>query len=143
MVRIKVEIEIDATMDKVWSIVSDLDNEPRFWKGTKTVKNISKEDDGHTINREITIAFRDQVCHQQVKIYPKEKIVAKFTKGIIDGKKEITLVPKDKKTILGAHWDISLTGMMGIFTGMIKKHIKNGTQQALTNIKEEIEKQHG
>ena len=140
MVKIKVKTEIDAVIDRVWSVVSDLDNEPKFWKGTKTVKNISEEDDGRTINREITIAFRDQVCHQQVKIYPKEKIVAKFTKGIISGEKTMTLVPKDSKTVFYTEWDINLTGMMSIFTGMVKKHIKNGTQLAMANIKEEAER---
>ena len=138
MATIEVEIEINATVDKVWDVVSDIDNEPKFWKGTKEVKNISKE--GNTVNREITIAFRDQKCLQEVKIYPKEKIEARFTKGIISGEKTISLIPKKEKTILYALWDIKLTGMMGMFTGMIKKHIKSGTEQAMQSIKEEIER---
>ena len=139
MATIKVEIEIDATVEKVWNVVSDIDNEPKFWKGTKEVRNISKE--GNTINREVTIAFRDQKCLQQVKIYPKEKIEARFTKGIIDGEKIVSLTTKDEKTVLSTYWDIKLTGMMGMFTGMIKKHIKSGTEQAMQSIKEEIERQ--
>jgi len=138
MAAIEVKIEINASIDKVWDIVSDIDNEPKFWKGTKEVKNISKQ--GNTINREITIVFRDQKCLQEVKIYPKEKIEAKFTKGIIDGKKVISLIVKDEKTILVTYWDIKLTGMMGMFTGIIKKHIKSGTEQAMQTIKEEIER---
>jgi len=138
MATIKVEVEINATVDKVWDIVSDIDNEPKFWKGTKEIKNISKE--GNTVNREIIIAFRDQKCLQEVKIYPKEKIEARFTKGIINGEKIISLIPKEEKTILCALWDIKLTGMMGMFTGMIKKHIKSGTEQAMQSIKEEIER---
>ena len=138
MATIEVEIEINSTIDKVWEIVSDIDNEPKFWKGTKEVKNISKE--GNTINREITIAFRDQKCLQQVKIYPKEKIEAKFTKGIIEGEKIISITAKGEKTILSTYWDIKLTGMMGMFTNMIKKHIKSGTEQAMQSIKEEIER---
>jgi carbon monoxide dehydrogenase subunit G len=138
MSTIKVEVEINATVDKVWDIVSDIDNEPKFWKGTKEIKNISKE--GNTVNREITIAFRDQKCLQEVKMYPKEKIEARFTKGIINGEKTISLIPKEEKTILCALWDIKLTGMMGVFTGMIKKHIKSGTEQAMQSIKEEIER---
>ncbi|NNM36037.1 MAG: SRPBCC family protein [Nitrosopumilus sp.] len=137
MATIEVEVEINAEIDKVWEIVSDIDNEPKFWKGTKEVRNISKE--GNTVNREVTIAFRDQKCLQEVKIQPKEKIEAKFIKGIIDGKKIITLIPKDSKTILSTYWDIKLTGMMGMFTGMIKKHIKSGTEQAMQSIKKEIE----
>ncbi|MDH3278711.1 MAG: SRPBCC family protein [Nitrosopumilus sp.] len=138
MAIIKVEVEINATVDKVWDVVSDIDNEPKFWKGTKEIKNISKE--GNTVNREITIAFRDQKCLQEVKMYPKEKIEARFTKGIINGEKTISLISKEEKTILCALWDIKLTGMMGMFTGMIKKHIKSGTEQAMQSIKEEIER---
>lgn len=138
MATIQVEIEINASIDKVWDIVSDIDNEPKFWKGTKEVRNISKEE--NIIKREVTIAFRDQKCLQEVKIYPKEKIESKFTKGIIDGEKIVSLVSKDEKTILSTYWDIRLTGMMGMFTGMIKKHIKSGTEQAMQSIKEEIER---
>jgi hypothetical protein len=138
MATIQVEIEINASIEKVWDIVSDIDNEPKFWKGTKEVRNISK--DGNTINREITIAFRDQKCLQQVKIYPKEKIEVKFTKGIIEGEKIVSSSVKDEKTILSTYWDIKLTGMMSMFTGIIKKHIKSGTEQAMQSIKEEIER---
>ncbi len=138
MAVIQVEVEIDAPIDKVWMVVSDIDNEPKFWKGTKEVKNISKE--GNTINREVTIAFRDQKCLQQVKIHPKEKIEVKFTKGIIDGEKIVSLTAKDEKTILSTYWDIELTGIMGMFTGVIKNHIKSGTEQAMQSIKEEIER---
>ena len=138
MATIRVEVEINASIDKVWGIVSDIDNEPKFWKGTKEVRNISK--DGNIINREVTIAFRDQKCLQEVKIYPKEKIEARFIKGIIKGEKIVSLSAKDEKTVLSTHWDIKLTGMMGMFTGMIKKHIKSGTEQAMESIKEEIER---
>ena len=137
MAIIEIEIEIDSTVDKVWDVVSDIDNEPKFWKGTKEIKNLSK--DGNTVNREITIAFRDQKCMQEVKLQPKEKIEFKFTKGIISGEKTISLIPKDEKTILNTVWDIKLTGMMGMFTGIIKKHIKSGTEQAMQSIKKEIE----
>ena len=138
MAIIDVEIEINANIDKVWDIVSDIDNEPKFWKGTKKVRNISKETG--IVKREITIAFRDQKCLQEVKIQPKEKIEAVFTKGIIDGKKIISLTSNGEKTKLTTHWDIKLTGMMSMFTGMIKKHIKSGTEQAMQSIKKEIER---
>ena len=68
---IKASIDIQASIEKIWNIISDLDNEPKFWKGTKEVKNISKE--GNSINREITIAFRNQKCLQNLTLYPKQK----------------------------------------------------------------------
>ncbi len=138
MAQIQASVEVNASFDKVWSMVSDLDSEPRFWKGTKSVNNISK--DGNTITREITIAFKDSKCMQTITLYPKEKIHAQFTKGIIDGTKTILVIPQGEKTKIEAMWDIKLTGMMGMFTGMVKKHIQSGTEQALQSIKEEIER---
>ena len=138
MATIEVKIGINATVDKVWDIISDIDNEPKFWKGTKEGKNISKE--GDKVFREVTIAFRDQKCMQEVTLYPKKKIEAKFTKGIINGEKVIKIIPNGDETIIQTTWDMKLSGMMGMFTGVIKKHIKSGTEQAMQSIKEEIER---
>ncbi|MFQ5572878.1 MAG: type II toxin-antitoxin system RatA family toxin [Nitrosopumilaceae archaeon] len=138
MTIIQASVEIKAPVEKIWEIISDLDNEPKFWKGTKEVRNISKEE--NKVNREITIAFRDQKCLQDVMLYPKEKIQANFTKGIIKGTKTITLNKKDDASNLETVWNIKLSGMMGMFTGMVKKHIKSGTEQALQSIKQEAER---
>ena len=138
MATIVVQTEINATLEKVWEVISDIDNEPKFWKGTKEVKTLSKE--GNTIKREITIAFRDQKCLQEIQLKPKESIRAKFTKGILNGTKIITLIPKSNSVIIETSWDIKLSGMMNMFTGVIKNHIKSGTEQALKSIKEESEK---
>ncbi len=138
MVLIESVVEISASLEKVWEIISDLDSEPKFWKGTKEVRNISKQD--NVITREVTIAFKDSKCLQTVTIYPKEKIVAEFTKGVINGTKTLVLTTKDNTTKLQAVWDMKLSGMMGMFTGMVKKHIQSGTDQALQSIKQEAEK---
>lgn len=138
MVQIQSSVEINAPLEKVWNIISDLDSEPKFWKGTKEIKNISKE--GNVVNREITIAFKDSKCLQTITVYPREKIHAQFTKGIINGTKTVSISPQSGKTKLEAVWDIKLSGMMGMFTGMIKKHIQSGTEQALQDIKEEAER---
>ena len=138
MVQIQASVEIDAPIDKVWNIISDLDLEPKFWKGTKEVRNISKN--GNTITREVTIAFKDSKCMQTVTLYPKEKIQIQFTKGVIEGTKTLTLAQKDDKTRLDVLWDMKLTGMMGMFTGMIKKHIQSGSEQALDSIKQESQR---
>ncbi len=138
MAEIRASVEINASIEKVWNIISDLDNEPKFWKGTKEVRNISKKD--NVVIREVTIAFKDSKCMQTVTLYPKEKIHTEFTKGIINGTKTLSLQPAGNSTRLEAVWDIKLSGMMSMFTGMIKKHIQSGTEQALQSIKQEVEK---
>lgn len=138
MAEIRASVEINAPLEKVWNLVSDLDNEPKFWKGTKEVRNISKE--GNIVTREVTIAFKDSKCLQTVTLYPKEKIHAEFTKGIINGTKTVSLQPEGNSTHLEAVWDIKLSGMMSMFTGMVKKHIQSGTEQALQSIKQDAER---
>ena len=133
MAFIDVHIDIISSVDKVWDIISDLDNEPEFWKGTKETKIISIED--NVITREIVIAFRDSKCIQKITIYPKEKIHAEFTKGILKGSKTVSVKPRESGSLLEVNWDIKMSGLSGMFTGMIKKHIKGGTEQALQSIK--------
>jgi len=137
MAIIDTSIDINASVDRVWDIISDLDNEPKFWKGTKETRIISR--DGNVITREITIAFRDSKCMQKITIQPKEKIYAEFTKGIIKGSKTLILKPKDDSSLLEANWDVKMSGLAGMFTGIIKKHIRSGTEQALESIKQKAE----
>ena len=137
MAIIDTSIDINAPVDRVWDIISDLDNEPKFWKGTKETRIISR--DGNVVTREITIAFRDSKCMQKITIQPKEKIYAEFTKGIIKGSKTLTLKPKEGSSLLEANWDVKMSGLAGMFTGMIKKHIRSGTEQALESIKQKAE----
>ena len=137
MAEIKTSVIINSTQEKIWKVISDIDNEPKFWKGTKEVRNISKDE--NQISREITIAFRDQKCLQEVTIVPEEKIIAIFTKGVIVGDKILTLKKMKDSCELEAVWDVKLSGMMSMFTGIIKKHIKSGTEQALQAIKKEVE----
>jgi len=137
MAIIDTSIDINASVDTVWNIISDLDSEPKFWKGTKETRIISR--DGNVITREIVIAFRDSKCMQKITIQPKEKIHAEFTKGIIKGSKTLILKPKDDSSLLEANWDVKMSGLAGMFTGMIKKHIRSGTEQALESIKQKAE----
>ena len=60
MAEIKTSVIINSTQEKIWEVISDIDNEPKFWKGTKKVRNILRDE--NKISREITIAFRDQKC---------------------------------------------------------------------------------
>ena len=137
MTIINSSIDINASIEKVWNIISDLDNEPKFWRGTKESRTISK--DGNVVVREIIIAFRDSKCMQKITLYPKEKIYAEFTDGILKGSKTLNLKSKENSLWLEVEWDIKMTGLAGMFTGMIKRHVKGGTEQALELIKLEAE----
>jgi hypothetical protein len=51
--EIKVSREISAPVDKVWNIISNVDNETKYWSTFKAIKNINKT--GNTTEREVTL----------------------------------------------------------------------------------------
>lgn len=138
MVTINASREVSAPVDRIWDIVADVDNEPQYWHGTKTVKNISKA--GNKIEREVTIAFRDSKCRQTVLLKPKKSVEIMITEGPIKGTKIVLLNPLDNhKTRIDVVWNIKLAGFLGVFTGMVKRHIAKGTDEALVRIAEAVE----
>jgi carbon monoxide dehydrogenase subunit G len=137
MVRIEVSKEINAPLPSVWNIASDLDNEPKYWHGTKSVKNISKE--ANRITREVIIAFKNSKCMETVVLDPMKSIEISITDGPMKGTKTITLNEMKGKTKVDVVWDIKLSGMMSMFTGMVKGHIEQGTQDALERIRVDAE----
>lgn len=138
MVRIEVSKEINASLEKVWKIASDLDNEPKYWHGTKEVKNLKV--DGNTITREVIIAFKNSKCMETVVLDPMKSVEVSITEGPMKGTKTITLNDMNGKTKVDVVWDIKLSGMMSMFTGMVKGHIQQGTEDALERIKTDAEK---
>lgn len=137
MATINTSREVSAPLDRVWEIVADVDNEPQYWHGTKTVKNISKS--GNTIEREVTIAFKDSKCRQTVVLKPKSSVEIAITEGPLKGTKIITLSRSGNNTKIDVVWDIKLSGFLGMFTGMVKKHISEGTEEALVRIAKAVE----
>ena len=145
MVSVRAEALIRAPPEEVWRIISDLDGEPRYWRGTRSVRNVSES--GGVLTREITIAFRGKKCMQEVTVVPMERIEAAFTEGVMRGTKVLSMragePPGGGATVLEAEWDVTLAGMMGMFDGAVGRHIRGGTEQALAAIREEAERRAG
>ena len=138
MITINTSREISASLDRTWNIIADVDNEPKYWHGTKTVKNISR--DNNRIEREVTIAFKDSRCRQTVLLNPNKSVEIIITEGPIKGTKTVMLHPLDnRKTRIDVVWKIKLTGFLSIFSGMVKGHISKGTDEALVRIAEAAE----
>ena len=137
MVTINASQEVSAPLDRVWDVVADIDNEPQYWHGTKAVKNISRN--GNVIEREVTIAFKDSKCRQAVVLNPKKSIEITITDGPMKGTKVVTLNPSGDRTRIDVVWNIKLAGFLGVFSGMVKKHIAEGTEEALARIAKAVE----
>ena len=135
MPRIERSIEINAPKDKVWEIISDLDNESEYWWGTKEVHNISRE--GNVINRYIVQNFRNHKITQRVVLNPKDSIEIEYLKGLTEGTKTIRLESlADDKQRVTATWDVRFPGIYRLFNSYLLSHILKGTVGALQRIKD-------
>ncbi|MGI0049920.1 MAG: type II toxin-antitoxin system RatA family toxin, partial [Nitrososphaera sp.] len=79
MTEINASKEIPAPLDRVWSIVSDVDGEPRYWRDLHAIYNISRT--GYVIEREVTVGFRNTKSRQIVELHPKKSIEVTLTEG--------------------------------------------------------------
>lgn len=139
MVNFHTAKKINAPVSEVWKILSDIDREPEFWHGTKSIKNITKSD--KVVEREVVIAFKSSICKETVTIDPMKSITTEITDGPLKGKKVVVINPDgDQESIVDVEWDIRLSGFMGIFSKMVKKHILEGTNDALERISKVVEK---
>ena len=128
---------VAASIDRVWDVISDIDRDPDFWRGTRQIKNISKTE--NTVEREVVIAFRNSVCREIVTIDPKKSINIEIIEGPMKGKKTIALSAiENNSTRIDVEWDIMINGLFVIFTRIIKRHILNGTQEALERISRKV-----
>jgi uncharacterized protein YaaR (DUF327 family) len=134
MIAIHISKEIEASLEQEWNIVSDVDREPEYWQGTKSINNLKKY--GNIIEREVIIAFKNSTCREIVTLDPKKSVKIEIIDEPIKGTKNIILNPiaNNDKTRVDVQWDIKAKGFFGLFKGMIKKHISKGTEDALERI---------
>jgi hypothetical protein len=139
MTLISTARKIDSSDELIWSIISNIDKDPDFWHGIKAVKNVKRE--GNTTERETIIAFRNSKCLELVTLIPRKQITIVITEGPIVGTKTIILTKIDtEKCEIKVDWDIHMKGLMSLFTFFIRKHILEGTDEALKRIAKKVER---
>jgi len=136
MVEIKVRTQINATTEKVWNIISNINDDPKFWKGTTAIRNLAKDD--NLIIREVTIGKVGR-CSQTVTLFPKEGIHIRWTKGFIAGTKDLVLAPMGNATQLEVVLEYKLSGMATFMSGKITKDLQREADEAVRLIKEKAE----
>ena len=135
MPRIFESIEINASRNRVWEIISYLDSEPKFWWGTKSVRNLSRE--GNLISREIYQNFGDHAIKQRIVVQPKSEIEITYLKGITEGTKDLHLdsLSEDRQRLV-VEWNVHFPGVYRVTSPLIARHVRKGTKDALRRIKD-------
>ena len=135
---IKAAKAVNASIDQVWNIISNVDKNPDYWP-ISIVKNISRSD--NTIEREVTVPappFMDNKAHQIITIIPDQfTIIENQTQGAVTGIKTISLLQDENdinNTVVSMTWHLDMSKIPGIGKGVAKRGISNSVDEALYKI---------
>lgn len=146
--EIKASREISAPIDQVWNVVSDIDNETKYWSTFKAIKNINMTAINMTANtteREVTLVtgpLGETVTHQFVTVNPEQFVVeTNITEGPVTGNRILTLSPSSNAnaTRIDVLWNVDMSGIPIFGKGFAKDGIMRTTEEALSNIAAEVE----
>jgi uncharacterized protein YndB with AHSA1/START domain len=147
--EITVSREISAPIDQVWNVVSDIDNEIKYWSTFKAIRNINMTAINMTANtteREVTLVVGPEgetITHQFVTVNPEQFVVeTNITEGPVTGTRVLTLSPSSSNTNatrIDVLWNVDLSGIPIFGRGFAKDGIMRTTEEALSNIATELE----
>jgi hypothetical protein len=130
--------EMHASVDHVWGIMSQTDDDQKYWTAIRDVKVLSKS--GNTIEREATVGpsgFGHR-SRQTIILDPKKSIKLTMSGNPMTGERSIILVPLGKNsTRVDVEWNLELKDVPGFVEGIVKNQISKATEKALAKIAEE------
>ncbi len=133
MVAIAEICEVDASVDEVWDIVSDVDKDLEYWSGLTSIRNIRKE--GNLIEREVVVGFMGRKGTQRIELVPKQSIQLTMIDGPLIGSREIKLVPLGaRRTKIDVSWDIQFSAIPVFAQGFVRSRLEETTREALGKI---------
>jgi len=136
MIEVDVMLKINTTFEKVWSIISNVDNDHNYWKKIVRIKNISR--DRNVVVREIYMSSGSKY-HQKITLFPKEGMHIRWTKGTITGIKDIMLIDSGNTTIIRVQISYKPRGAVRIGSRGILEELQSEAENALELIKKEAE----
>jgi carbon monoxide dehydrogenase subunit G len=139
MVSINGSIEVNASVERVWDVVSDIDRDSKYWNGLISSNVIRRE--GNVIEREVKVGFMGHKGHQLVKLNPKTSVDIEMIDGPIVGSRSLKLVPlgDGRKLKLEASWESTFSKVPFFARAFVESQIESVTKEALEKIALEAE----
>jgi uncharacterized protein YndB with AHSA1/START domain len=146
--EIKASREISAPIDQVWNVVSDVDNETKYWSTFKAIKNINTTSINMTSNtteREVTTQtgpLGETVTHQFVTVNPEQFVVeTNITEGPVTGTRVLILSPSSNANAIKMDvlWNVDMSDIPIFGKGFARDGIMRTTEEALGRIAAEVE----
>lgn len=132
--QIKTEITIKSTPEKVWQILTDLENYPNWNPFILSASGELKVDE------QIKIELADMKFKPKVLVYEENKElrwIGKFLfKGVFDGEHSFQIVDNNDGTVTFKHEEIFNGILVGLFSKKLDTETKNGFIQMNEKLKE-------
>ncbi len=129
-------LQVNATFEKIWNVISKVDNDPNYWKNIIHIKNISS--DRNIITREIQLSNGNK-CQQKITLFSKERIHIQWTKGPIVGTKDIMLINNGGTVIIRIQMDYRLDKVASGGSTSVLDELQSEAEYALRLIKKQVE----
>ncbi|PYB67591.1 hypothetical protein DMB44_08475 [Thermoplasma sp. Kam2015] len=133
MITFRKRIEVEASADEAFRIISDPDRITEFWKGTR---RIIKEGKFYRV-RFAFPAWGIMSFHPDAD---RMSVLTSYLKGPIRGSKIDAILIENGKTLIQTEWNVRLSLYLRPFERRIKSHFEIGAEHALLRIKEDLEK---
>ncbi len=136
MFEVDITLKVNASFERVWRIISNVNNDTDYWKEIHQIKNISQE--GNVIVRDAYLSNGDKY-RQRITLFPKEGIHIRWASGTVTGIKDIMLIDNGNTTVIRVQINYKNGGAIRIVGSNILQKFKTETENALKLIKEEAE----
>ncbi|HJU12880.1 MAG TPA: hypothetical protein VJ792_00295 [Candidatus Nitrosotalea sp.] len=97
MYETDISLQVNAPYRDVWKIISNLDSDPKYWKGITHMRTISKE--RNSVVREVFMSDGAK-CQQRIILFPKEGVHIKWSVGKASGVRDIMLIENGGATVI-------------------------------------------
>ena len=135
-IKFTVSREVDpGSVDGVWRALSDVEAMPRYWRGHREVRVLSR--DGNTYMVKIRFAFPGPGNSgiARIEVHEEERtVLINYLKGPIRG--YVRNYVGDNALI--SQWDVKITPPFLIMKPWIRRHFMNGAKNALARITGEV-----
>jgi len=123
-----IELDTQSGADSIWKIISNNAAVPEYWHGTRWMKHI--EGNRYMIRFAFPAKGRLECLYNDSSMTTKET----YIKGPFKGEKITSVVPGNGKNILRVEWNIRYSFPYFLFASMMRKHMSEGTRNAMDRI---------
>ncbi|MGI0046503.1 MAG: hypothetical protein ACREBB_04865 [Nitrosotalea sp.] len=136
MVKVSIMLQVNASFEKIWDMISNVDDDSNYWTETVRIKNLSKNRNG--VTREVRLSD-GRKCQQKVTLFPKERIHIRYTKGPMIGIKDLMLIDKGRMSIIRVQINYKLEAGQDKSASVLKE-LQSEAEHALHLIKKHAER---